>query len=136
MLRMAKFPPDLIELRRWFYDHAREWLASEAYRFAIMRNETLIGVVDITHSELGYWLDECAWGQGFATEAAGALVQFAFKDLGLTELRSGHATDNPASGRVLDKLGFRHIEDVRISSRSRGTDIVQSRYVLSAGPAC
>lgn len=134
MLRMAQFPPDLADLRRWFSDHTREWFACEAYRFAIMRNQTLIGVVDITHSELGYWLDECAWGQGFATEAAGALVEFAFKDLGLNELRSGHATDNPASGRVLQKLGFHHVEDVRISSRSRGGDIIQSRYVLSARP--
>ena len=135
MLRMAQFPPDPVELRRWFSDHAREWFACEAFRFAIMRDETFVGVVDITHSELGYWLDECAWGQGFATEAARALVEFAFKELGLTELRSGHATDNPASGRILLKLGFRRIEDARISSRSRGADIVQSRYVLSARPA-
>lgn len=130
MLRMARFPPDLDELRRWFSDHTREWHASEAFRFAIVRDETFIGVADITHAELGYWLDQSAWGQGFATEAARALVAFAFNELGLDELRSGHATDNPASGRVLKKLGFRHIEDVQIASRSRGADIAQSKYVL------
>jgi len=57
--------------------------------------------------ELGYWLAPEAWGRGYATEAGRAVVGIARHALGLKRLHSGHFTDNPASGRVLQKLGFR-----------------------------
>jgi RimJ/RimL family protein N-acetyltransferase len=56
--------------------------------------------------ELGYWLTPDAWGRGYATEAGRATVAIARHALGLRRLVSGHFTDNPASGRVLRKLGF------------------------------
>ena len=55
---------------------------------------------------LGYCLDEPAWGQGFATEAADALLQWAFNTLDLNRVQSEADTRNAASGRVLEKLGF------------------------------
>jgi len=55
---------------------------------------------------LGYCLDELAWGQGFATEAAGALLQWAFNTLDLNRVQSEADTRNAASARVLEKLGF------------------------------
>jgi RimJ/RimL family protein N-acetyltransferase len=55
---------------------------------------------------MGYCLDEPAWGQGFATEAAGALLQWAFNTLDLNRVQSEADTRNAASGRVLAKLGF------------------------------
>ncbi|GGA53489.1 GNAT family N-acetyltransferase [Sphingomonas psychrolutea] len=56
--------------------------------------------------ELGYWLTPDAWGRGYATEAGQHMVQIARHALGLKRLRAGHYVDNPASGRVLSKLGF------------------------------
>ncbi|MBK8799824.1 MAG: GNAT family N-acetyltransferase [Anaerolineales bacterium] len=55
---------------------------------------------------LGYCFDGSAWGQGFATEAAGALLQWAFNTLDLNRVQSEADTRNAASGRVLEKLGF------------------------------
>ncbi len=55
---------------------------------------------------LGYCLDEPAWGQGFATEAAGTLLQWAFNTLDLNRVQSEADTRNAASDRVLAKLGF------------------------------
>lgn len=55
--------------------------------------------------ELGYWIARPFWGRGFATEAGMALVDIA-KALGLQRLEASHFLDNPASGRVLEKLGF------------------------------
>ena len=55
---------------------------------------------------LGYCLDEPAWGQGFATEAAGTLLQWAFNTLDLNRVQSEADTRNAASDRVLEKLGF------------------------------
>ena len=55
--------------------------------------------------ELGYWIARPFWGQGFATEAGQALIEIAAA-LGLPGLDASHFLDNPASGRVLEKLGF------------------------------
>ena len=55
--------------------------------------------------ELGYWIARSFWGRGIATEAGRALVDIA-RTLGLGQLEASHFIDNPASARVLDKLGF------------------------------
>jgi RimJ/RimL family protein N-acetyltransferase len=55
--------------------------------------------------EMGYWVARPAWGRGYATEACTALIDIA-RTLGLTSLEGSHFVDNPASGRVLEKLGF------------------------------
>ncbi|HET7817617.1 MAG TPA: GNAT family N-acetyltransferase [Sphingomicrobium sp.] len=55
--------------------------------------------------ELGYWIARPFWGRGFATEASAALVDIA-RVLRLARLQASHFLDNPASGRVLEKLGF------------------------------
>ena len=56
--------------------------------------------------ELGYWLGKPYWGDGFATEAARRVAAFTFHDLTVETLMAGWFEDNPASGRVLEKLGF------------------------------
>jgi len=56
--------------------------------------------------ELGYWIARAHWGRGYATEAARQLVEIA-RTLGITQLEAAHFLDNPASGRVLEKLGFK-----------------------------
>ena len=55
--------------------------------------------------EMGYWIGRAHWRRGFATEACGALVEVA-RALGLPSLEGSHFIDNPASARVLEKLGF------------------------------
>ena len=59
-------------------------------------------------AKLGYCLDIPAWGQGFATEAAHALLQWSFNALDLNRVQSETDTRNIASNRVLEKLGFTH----------------------------
>lgn len=59
---------------------------------------------------LGYWIARPYWGLGFATEAARALMQTA-RGLGHARILAEHSVDNPASGRVLRKLGFRPTGD-------------------------
>ena len=55
--------------------------------------------------ELGYWIARPYWGRGYATEAATALIDIA-RTLGFLNLEGSHFLDNPASARVLEKLGF------------------------------
>lgn len=84
--------------------------------------------------ELGYWIARPHWGQGYATEAAGAVLRIA-RTLGHTRLTAGHFVDNPASGRVLRKLGF--VPTGRMTQRhscARGTlaDSVEYAIALDA----
>jgi ribosomal-protein-alanine N-acetyltransferase len=106
-----------------------------AYRFAVVAEGRLIGCADVDEiedgcGELGYWLDEAAWGRGYASEAAAAVRDFAFGLLGLDLLASGHAFDNPGSGRVLEKLGFGRLNDTTVWSQPRGAAILQHRFEL------
>ena len=94
----------------FFLDHVvpAEWV----WAMTLHDSLTLIGAVGLTPhanadtAELGYWLSPAYWGQGLMTEAAEAVVAFGFERLGLSALTSGYFEDNPASGRVLRKLGF------------------------------
>ncbi len=56
--------------------------------------------------EMGYWVARADWNRGFATEAGMALLGIACA-LRLPQIKAAHFIDNPASGRVLEKLGFR-----------------------------
>jgi len=56
--------------------------------------------------EFGYWIARAHWGRGYATEAGRAMLATARHGLRLKRLHAGHFLDNPASGRVLEKLGF------------------------------
>lgn len=58
--------------------------------------------------EMGYWITRPLWNRGFATEACAALIAVA-RALGLSSLEASHFIDNPASGWVLEKLGFEPI---------------------------
>lgn len=74
--------------------------------------------------ELGYWYTPAAWGKGYATEAGRAVVDIARHALGLERLASRYHVDNPASGRVLGKLGFVATgETRRIASRAQGREV-------------
>jgi RimJ/RimL family protein N-acetyltransferase len=60
------------------------------------------------HAELGYWLGVPYWGQGYAAEASREMLRYGFEDLGLHRIFASHFKHNPASGKILLKLGMRH----------------------------
>jgi [ribosomal protein S5]-alanine N-acetyltransferase len=61
---------------------------------------------DYRSASMGYCLDDAAWGRGYATEAARALLVWAFGTLDLNRVQAETDTRNAASARVLEKLGF------------------------------
>jgi len=80
------------------------------------------------HAELGYWIARPYWGLGFATEAVSALVRAA-RAVGHRRLRARHAVDNPASARVLRKIGFRPTGDfTRVHSAARGEEVLTALF--------
>jgi RimJ/RimL family protein N-acetyltransferase len=78
--------------------------------FALELDGALIGMSGLDPrtdgAELGYWLGVPYWGCGYATEAARAVIDYAFSELGHDLLQSGARVSNPASRRVLEKCGF------------------------------
>lgn len=84
--------------------------------------------------ELGYWLTPPAWGRGYATEAGRAVIDAARHALGLHRLTASHFLDNPASGRVLGKLGFRPTGEIRPQfSRARQAEAPTALFALDLG---
>lgn len=69
--------------------------------------------------EMGYWVGAPYWGYGLATEAGRAVLGFAFAHLRLARVVASHFADNPASGRVLTKLGFAPVGRGRLRSAAR-----------------
>jgi ribosomal-protein-alanine N-acetyltransferase len=98
----------------WILTHAPAWEAGTAATFAIVEREggRLVGVTSLTiksehrRAELGYWIALDRWNHGYATESNQRLIDFGFEVLGLHRIEARHFIRNPASGRVMVKLGM------------------------------
>ena len=97
------------------------------YVFAILlRPSCFIGLCGLHPSgewEFGYWLGKPYWGKGYATEAGRRVVTFAFEELNAEKLKAGWYYDNPKSGRVLEKLGFKLTGEAKRASLARGCKV-------------
>lgn len=83
--------------------------------------------------ETGYWIGREFWGRGFATEAVEGALVWASRQWKRKALFSGHFTDNPASGRVLEKAGFLYTGEIRKEfSQSRNARVQTRRMVWLA----
>lgn len=120
---------------------AVDWIQSlhageEGVAFAIDLAGALIGCVgyratDKSHAEMGYWIGKPYWGMGYATEAAQALILYAFQKEKFAYLTVGHFKENPASARVIAKLGFKPSGEVLRDCAARGNKARCLTYRLS-----
>jgi RimJ/RimL family protein N-acetyltransferase len=101
----------------WIARHSENFQKGGNIDFAIeLREErTLVGAIGLmaispehSRAEMGHWIGKPWWGRGHATEAAGATLTYAFESLGLNRVFALHFRGNPASGRVMRKIGMRH----------------------------
>jgi RimJ/RimL family protein N-acetyltransferase len=104
-------------------------------RFAVERGGQLIGGAGFYRrpsgaAELGFWLGRSWWGQGYATEAARAVVRQGFADRRLPGFSSARFLENVASARVLEKLGFQQVGRGSIACAARGHDVEAITYWL------
>ena len=102
----------------WAHKRIARYLESSlegtGYSFAVCLRDSLevIGECGITvearhqRAELGYWCGAAYRGNGYITEAARAVMMFGFETLGLQRIQASHFPRNPASGRILQKLGM------------------------------
>jgi RimJ/RimL family protein N-acetyltransferase len=109
-------PYDLDHALAWIGQQRREAVRGRATNFAIrlLADGPLIGSVGLRdidpehlQAELGFWIGREWWGQGYAREAAAAMIEFGFDTLGLNRICAHHMVRNPAAGKVLQAAGMR-----------------------------
>jgi RimJ/RimL family protein N-acetyltransferase len=88
---------------------------------------------DITVASLGYRLRASAWGRGYATEGARALIRRAFTDLGVSQIVATTMAVNTASRRVLEKAGLQYVRTVHLDwlDPLPGNDLGDVEYQLN-----
>jgi RimJ/RimL family protein N-acetyltransferase len=99
----------------WISTLADGFEARSAATFAItlVEDGELVGATGLrieaqhARAELGYWIGVPFWGHGYATEAARTLVDFGFRTLLLNRIQAEVLSRNPASARVLEKIGMK-----------------------------
>lgn len=104
----------------WVKEEVEKIEAEDWYRWAITLKESgelvgtgLIYLNDETNQyEIAYNLKKSAWGKGYTTEAMKRIIQYAKEELGIKTIMGSHAKENPASGKVMEKLGFKFLRDI------------------------
>jgi RimJ/RimL family protein N-acetyltransferase len=106
--------------------------------FLIENNHTPVGVAGVDWSEpdapeLGYWFGVAHWGQGFATEAARAVIDYTFEEFDVDQMISGARVVNPKSRNVLEKCGFQWSGVELHRFKALGSSTPVDRFRLSRG---
>jgi len=113
----------------------RQYRAGQPATFGIERleDQRLIGTIgfiwvntDHRSAEIGYSLARDCWNQGYATEALKAALKYGFDKLRLNRIEAQHESDNPASGRVMEKAGMRYEGTLRgrVFNKGRFSDVM------------
>lgn len=109
------YPYTIEDALKWIEPHHENYTANKSYEFAITDKDSgeVYGAIALTNNkrfnngEMAYWIGEEFWGNGFATEAAQAILQFAFDEKQYHKVFARYFKSNPASGRVMQKLGMK-----------------------------
>ena len=117
-------------------DDADEWLKivdNEEFNLNIFLNDDLIGGIGLTPAEddfyvLGYWLGVEYWGQGYATESVMELLNYAKSNTPCEKFKANVFKENVASAKVLEKNGFKRVEDREVFSISRQENVPSVNY--------
>jgi RimJ/RimL family protein N-acetyltransferase len=112
------FPYRTEHAELWIKRSAEERAAGQGWPFLMVLagSNKIVGSMDLSLESddrtgtLGYWLGEDYWGQGLATEAARAVIRFAFEIAQLDQVNASALPDNARSMRVLEKAGLAHVE--------------------------
>jgi [ribosomal protein S5]-alanine N-acetyltransferase len=129
---------------QWIHTHQEQFEHGVLVNFAIVRrtDNVLLGAMSLrinpqdANAELGYWLGKSYWNHGYCTEAAQTVVGYGFAVLGLHRIYASYLTRNPASGRVMQKLGMlyegclrQHINKWEVFEDLAIYGMLQSEYV-------
>ena len=123
---------------QWIARQAPAWAEGLEASFAILERapRVLVGGIGLRiaaehqRAEMGYWIGVPYWNRGFCTEAAREVMRWAFGELGLHRIHACHFAGNPASGRVLEKIGMRREGTRRDHVRKWGRFLDLEEYAI------
>lgn len=110
-------------LRLW----TAQYEESDRYNWGIERKADgkLIGNISVvkhdeerSSAELGWCMGKTWWGQGIMPEAAGAVIEYLFLEVGFNRIGAGHDRNNPKSGRVMQKIGMQYEGTLRANGKN------------------
>lgn len=97
----------------WIGKHGETYNEGKGVTFAItLKSGELVGAISLMNmakghrAELGYWVGVPFWNEGICTEAGEAVLRYGFTNRGLNRIHASYLTRNPASRRVMEKLGM------------------------------
>ncbi len=99
---------------KWIEGHKPGYENGSLATFAVVRRKDsrLLGAIglridrNLNKADLGYWIGKPFWNEGYATEAADAVLAYGFEELKLNRITARHLKRNPSSGRVMEKAGM------------------------------
>ncbi|MDX8046150.1 GNAT family N-acetyltransferase [Gracilibacillus sp. S3-1-1] len=109
------YPYSIEDALVWIKHHLDNFNDDKYFEFAITDKTTgkLYGAIALSNhqqfnnGEIAYWIGEEYWGHGYATEAAKAILEFGFVEKGYNKVFARYFHSNPASGRVIEKIGMK-----------------------------
>jgi RimJ/RimL family protein N-acetyltransferase len=136
MLARVPHPYGPADAEAWLADMEPAFAAGTELPFLLVREGEVIGCVALhgvaagAVGDFGYWLARPHWGRGYATEAARAVLAFAFDRLGAERVPSRVFAENAASWNVQRKLGFTVVAAGKGFSLARGAEVDDLETVL------
>ena len=113
------YPCPLSRMKKDVADGIKGWKTKKSFSFIILADGEIAGNIiledpskDKRRYELGFFVGRKFWGKGIATEAIKQIVKFGFQKLKLYRIQADNDSDNPASGRAMEKAGLK-FEGVR-----------------------
>ncbi|MDP7322241.1 MAG: GNAT family N-acetyltransferase [Bacteriovoracaceae bacterium] len=108
-------PYKLSDAESWINTHVDNWQKKNSLTLSVCLNEKnkIIGAIELIlklqhkRAELAYWIGFPFWNRGYCTEASKAIVSYGFNQLDLRKITAHHMLSNPASGKVMEKLGMK-----------------------------
>ncbi len=136
---MRWYPPKLkSEISIWTKRNLDIWQKGEEYVFTIRAHldNSFIGRASIRREKgngvwsIGFWIHPEQWGQGFATEASRAAIEFGFEELKANKIVASHALWNVASKRVMTKLGLNYVRENPRGFAKNGQWVAEAEYEI------
>ncbi|MDQ7797520.1 MAG: GNAT family N-acetyltransferase [Candidatus Edwardsbacteria bacterium] len=106
---------------KWISTHRDEYQKNGSVAWAVVLKDSpqLIGCISLgvdsknERAELGYWISQTFWGRGYCTEAAKAVLGYGFRQTKLNRIFAFYLSRNPASGKVMAKIGMKKEGEMR-----------------------
>ncbi|GAA0780294.1 N-acetyltransferase [Roseibium denhamense] len=137
MLARVAYPYDMEAGKAYLANAVKNWgdvrIAPEL-AFHIDREGEMIGCIGFKKlqetPELGYWLGRPFWGMGYMHEALPAAINWVFENTSHDLIAAEAMTENPASLKVMDRIGFRTVGEVGCASAAREATLPAIRKEL------